>query len=56
MMSAISPASTSGLKYSINGLEIQEGKPYEEPYGLQVPVDEVEIRPLTVYENLAGVV
>lgn len=43
-------------KGQYDGLEIQEGKPYEEPYGLQVPVDEVEIRPLTVYENLAGVV
>lgn len=38
-----------------DGLEIQEGKPYEAPYGIQISIDEVEVRPLAVYENLVGV-
>jgi transposase len=42
-------------KGQYDGLEIYEGNPYEAPYGLQVSIDDVEVRPLTVYENLAGV-
>ncbi|NLX77119.1 MAG: IS21 family transposase [Clostridiaceae bacterium] len=43
-------------KGQYDGLEICEGKPYEAPYGLQVSIDDVEVRPLAVYENLAGVI
>ena len=42
-------------KGQYNGLEICEGKPYEPPYGRQITLDEVEIRPLSFYENMAGV-
>jgi hypothetical protein len=35
------------------GLVEQEGKPYAAPYGFQIPLDEVEVRPLTVYESLS---
>lgn len=35
------------------GLVEQEGKPYTAPYGIQVQIDDVEVRPLTVYESLA---
>jgi len=38
------------------GLVEQEGKPYAAPYGLQIPLDEVEVRSLTVYEHLAEVI
>jgi len=43
-------------KGQYDGLEIHEGKPYEAPYGLQVLIDDVEIRPLIEYENLVGVI
>lgn len=40
-------------KSQYDGLTEQEGKPYVAPYGIQIAMDEVEVRPLTVYENLA---
>lgn len=43
-------------KGQYDGLEIHEGRPYEAPYGLQVLIDDVEIRPLIEYENLVGVI
>jgi len=37
------------------GLEHEEGKPYTPAYGREISVDEVEIRSLDVYADLAEV-
>ena len=42
-------------KGQYNGLEIHEGKPYEPPYGRQIALDEVEIRPLSFYDSMTEV-
>lgn len=43
-------------KGQYEGLVQQEGKPYAAPYGIQISEEMVEVRPLEVYEALAGVI
>jgi len=43
-------------KGQYDGLVEQEGYPYPPAYGNQIPLDEVEIRPLSVYETLTEVI
>jgi transposase len=42
------------VKGQYDGLEESEGKPYQPPYGIQVPANDVEIRSLDVYAALTG--